>query len=290
MLMKAETGKAENGAGGRAGIKAEVAAGRKRPLTLRRFVIRWHRRLGLVSALLVLVLALTGLILNRTVDWQLDERLVKAAWVAGWYGLDAKTEPAGFRAGGHWVAVLEDHIYIDGRYAGLKDGAIIGAVLWDGGIVTGGEAGLMAWSAEGQLFDQIGPDALPGTVTGIGRMADGGIAVSTDRGVFAAHNDLRQWNSNNDNPAWSESEPRALPRDMSGCDRPFQWTRIAREPSSSGSAFRTVFRALGRLCHGCGGTVTDAADVQRAVQLVGAALGPRRKPLLLHGRSRLSDP
>ena len=180
--------------------------------TFRRFVIRWHRRIGLISAVLVLILAVTGIILNRTVDWRLDERLVKSEWVANWYGLSPKSAPIGFKAGAHWVTVLDDQIYIDARHVGLKDGEIYGAAWWDEGIIIATTAGLTAYSKEGQLFDQIGPDTVPGQINKIGQTQDGTVVISTDQGMFAARQDLRQWKPANSAPHWSR--PSLLPVEL----------------------------------------------------------------------------
>jgi len=174
---------------------------------MRRFVIIWHRRLGLASALLVLILSITGLILNRTVEWQLDTHLIKAPWIASWYGLSAKSDPVAYNAGTHWVTVLDDQIYINRQHVGPKDGEILGAVTWDDSIIIRSETGLTAYSTDGQLYDQIGNDELPGKISRIGLMNDGAIAISTDKGAFVAVNDLRQWTPasgpTNDTPDWS---------------------------------------------------------------------------------------
>lgn len=58
---------------------------------------RWHRRIGIISALFVLLLSVTGIILNHTVSLGLHQSHVKAAWVHELYGLPAPTgEEGGF--------------------------------------------------------------------------------------------------------------------------------------------------------------------------------------------------
>ena len=47
----------------------------------------WHRRIGLVVAVLVAVVAVTGLLLNHGDRLNLDRTNIVAGWVVDWYGL-----------------------------------------------------------------------------------------------------------------------------------------------------------------------------------------------------------
>ena len=60
----------------------------------------WHRWVGLVAALFVIVLAVTGLALNHTEELQLDARHVRTAWLLDWYGISLPDEVPAWRAGG----------------------------------------------------------------------------------------------------------------------------------------------------------------------------------------------
>ena len=73
MLKKLTEGEGD-GAGENTSERDKVTSLKKRKSrpAIRRFAIKWHRRIGLLSALLVLILSITGVILNRTVDWPLD--------------------------------------------------------------------------------------------------------------------------------------------------------------------------------------------------------------------------
>lgn len=62
-------------------------------LHLRFVLLRWHRRIGVVAALFLLLLAVTGLLLNHTHDIGLDRMPLQNAWLRSHYGLsgDAAT-------------------------------------------------------------------------------------------------------------------------------------------------------------------------------------------------------
>jgi len=68
--------------------------------TFRLFVLRWHRRVGLVLCFAIIWIATTGIFLNHMHDWKLADKLVDNSWVRQqyaitapqYYPLDANTE------------------------------------------------------------------------------------------------------------------------------------------------------------------------------------------------------
>ena len=53
----------------------------RRRVFYRRQALLWHRRLGLAAAVLAMLLAVTGVLLNRTEALGLDRRFVDAEWL-----------------------------------------------------------------------------------------------------------------------------------------------------------------------------------------------------------------
>lgn len=56
---------------------------------LRFTLLRWHRRLGLVAAIFLLLLAATGILLNHTNDIGLDRAPLENRWLRAHYGLES---------------------------------------------------------------------------------------------------------------------------------------------------------------------------------------------------------
>ncbi|MDX1696691.1 MAG: hypothetical protein R3308_00300, partial [Thiohalobacterales bacterium] len=80
--------------------KNKTAARRLRSLYL------WHRWIGLTAAAFVIVLALTGLVLNHTTELALDSRHVQSTALLDWYGITAPDDIAVFRAGPVTIASI----------------------------------------------------------------------------------------------------------------------------------------------------------------------------------------
>ena len=134
---------------------------------------RWHRRAGLLAALFLLLMSLSGIVLNHGDDLALEQRFVASAWLRAIYG-DTDSGWAAFRASGHWV--LGDQggrIFLDVREVARCNGALQGVVELAGMLLLGCERELLLLGTEGELIDSIAATA---ALSGLG-LADGEAVV-----------------------------------------------------------------------------------------------------------------
>lgn len=175
---------------------------------------RVHRVLGLVSALFVLLLALTGLALNHTHRLDLDDRHVAPDWLLDWYGVRAAPEPVSYEAGGRRVTRLGRQLWVGSEPVLERVPALAGAVESGRFLVAalGGEVAL--FTADGSLVERLGPEAgVPGGIQRMGALEDGGIVVETPRGAFRTDAAFGGWQpAAVDGADWSR--PSTLPAEL----------------------------------------------------------------------------
>jgi uncharacterized iron-regulated membrane protein len=162
---------------------------------LRRQINLAHRHLGLVAALIVALLALTGLLLNHAEDLDFLEHPVRSELLLDWYGLSPDGELASFPAGRYWAVGLERGIYVDARYVAASEAPLIGAAALDDFLVLATHDSLLLVTADGEanLIDRLQSESLPGELRRIGRGADGQLWVEAADGVHRADRDLLSW-------------------------------------------------------------------------------------------------
>lgn len=51
---------------------------------------RWHRRIAIVAAFFVIILAVTGIILNHNIALGINKDFITSEWLLDWYGYDSK--------------------------------------------------------------------------------------------------------------------------------------------------------------------------------------------------------
>ena len=91
---------------------------------------RWHRRIGIIAAFFVIILSVTGIILNHNASLNLHKQFITAPWLLSWYGYEPDADYA-------QEILTVDKIILDlhtGRFFGafgslVMDGAAIALLL-----------------------------------------------------------------------------------------------------------------------------------------------------------------
>ncbi len=174
----------------------------------------WHRWVGLVAALFVIVLAGTGLALNHTEALELDSRHVRSAWLLDWYGISLPDTVPAWHAGDHWISQWERHLYLDSRDLGEHpEGRLHGAVADGDWLIVALEHALLLLTADGQLVEKLPQSELPGGLRGVA-LVHGRPVLITSAGHFMSDDDLVSWQPLPD-AAVSPVAPAALPAELS---------------------------------------------------------------------------
>ena len=189
-------------------VRHEARAGR--PIT--RHLLVWHRRLGLAAAAIVLLLAVTGLLLNHADRLRLGAIELRSDWLLAWYGFPAVEEVVSYRAGEHWFSWSGTRLYVDDRMVVDAESAPVGAArAADGMFAVAFPDALVLVTASGELVERIGVAALPGEIERVGTLGTGRLLVATRDARFEASPDLTEWGRTDAAPQWSAPAPLPAP-------------------------------------------------------------------------------
>ncbi len=150
-----------------------------------RFVRHWHARVGVIAALFLLFLAVSGLALNHTDALSLSKREVKASWLMRWYGLRSEVPKQGYLFKEGYLAAADGRWVMDGRV--LREGAdqpLQGALTWNQARVIASAETLYLYTVEGQLIDKLSAAELPGKPIRQLGLAGDKLVLATARGSF----------------------------------------------------------------------------------------------------------
>ena len=161
--------------------------------TRRRLVLAWHRRIGLVASVLVLVVVVTGLPLNHVEKLGLDRRIVDSETLLRWYGMEPQGGPVSYRVGAHWLTWLRGALYLNDRHLTEMAASVKGAVAVKNFIVVAAPEELLVFANDGTLVEKISVSGLPGPIEAIGLSEDARVILKTGAGRFFATVDLLDW-------------------------------------------------------------------------------------------------
>lgn len=119
----------------------------------------WHRRIGLVALLLVIILAITGIMLNHTEKFKLDETFINSAWLLNWYGIKPEDEPVSFQVtkgtGSHIISAWNEQLFFDDVPITKLEQNIHGAIGAEQFIVVALDNEIILLSYEGELIERV---------------------------------------------------------------------------------------------------------------------------------------
>jgi len=148
-----------------------------------------HRYFGLTAALFVVVLTVTGILLNHTESLRLKDRHLTQSWLLKLYGVDSPLPGAAYRAEGHWISQMGDGLFVDRRLTrSIPDGALKGAAGFQGMVLAALANRLLLLTVKGELVDEL-------TVSGVGalwRGGDGRLVVKAADGWYAINEDFTE--------------------------------------------------------------------------------------------------
>lgn len=115
----------------------------------------WHRRIGLFALVLVIILAITGIMLNHTEELELDETYVANNQVLNWYGIQPEDEPVSYRAGGHIISSWNHQLFFDNHAIARLEQDIHGVMQGEEFLVVALDDAILLLSPEGELIERV---------------------------------------------------------------------------------------------------------------------------------------
>lgn len=154
-----------------------------------------HRYLGLLVVLFVLLLAITGIMLNHTETLHLDEQKINSTVALGWYGIDVEIPQQGYRLGENWVSHSKQSVFFNDRLIELALKKLTGAISTEQLLVISGEDKVALLTQEIELVDVIDrASGLPdGKILNLGFTKQQQVALETDKGIFIASPGFLSW-------------------------------------------------------------------------------------------------
>lgn len=116
---------------------------------------RWHRRLGVVAALFLVLLAFTGFALNHVTALQLDRLVIRSPQVLGWYGVELPGQIDGFAVDQRWLSRVGEGLFLDRVQVATCSSRLVGAVRFGEELAVACAQELLLFTADGLLVDRI---------------------------------------------------------------------------------------------------------------------------------------
>ncbi len=167
-----------------------------------RLLYKLHRYLGLAISVVLILLAITGIALNHTDDWQLNSRYIKSPTVLNWYGLNRPSAIRSFKAGPHWISQLDQQSYFNTQALITNNQLLVGAIRTEPFLVLAFEKQLLLISDNGTVIEKI---PFEKAIHSIGVTEPDSVFIRLDTRIKVSHDGLLSWQSAPDSGIqWSQ--------------------------------------------------------------------------------------
>ncbi len=168
---------------------------------------KWHRTLGVSSAIFVVILTITGLALNHTERLKLDQRFVGSSIWMDLYNISLPKDPSSFATKNHQVTLLADRLYFNATELEEQADQLFGAVELAGTVIVAISGEILLLEQDGQLIEKLtGSEGVPAGMERIGLSSKNKLIVYAAHGEYSTDLDTLEWlesPSTSSNIKWS---------------------------------------------------------------------------------------
>lgn len=178
------------------------------------FIHKWHRKLGVTVSLFVVLLVITGLMLNHTEQLNLQNIFVKNDVLLEWYHIQPRSKAKGVRVEQSWITQIDNRLYFNQKEIVGHIEHLSGAVKISDGVVVAVDESLLVLTLNGDLVEGLsGTDGVPAGIKSIGLTDGKDIVIRAAHGDYLADIDAVEWQEIEQTSAqWSNT--REIPQDL----------------------------------------------------------------------------
>ncbi len=152
-----------------------------------------HRKIGPIIALIVLLLSVTGIMLNHSSDLQLDKRYLTWDWLLKHYNVSNVEPDVVYLLGHRTISQFGSEVFMDAKPVTHIERPLLGGVMLDDIIVLATDDALILLNYDGEFIERIGGEAdVPPHIQNIG-LFHGEPILQTRDGLWRSDFLLDQW-------------------------------------------------------------------------------------------------
>ena len=165
----------------------------------------WHRRVGLFALVLVIILAITGIMLNHTERLKLDESYVNNSWLLNWYGIEPDNEPVSYKVKDHVLSVWQDQLFFDDKAILTLEQNMHGAISAEQFIVIALDNEIILLSFEGEFIERVSTSISFSNIQRLGLKYKRPVIETSEPLYYMADEHILDWDViTNEDIEWAE--------------------------------------------------------------------------------------
>jgi hypothetical protein len=165
--------------------------GKRKPTKFTVFL--WHRRIGLVALVLVIILSITGIMLNHTDKLMLDSRYINNSWLLSWYGIEPEDQPVSFKVGDNIVSSLDNKLFFNDTVITDLQQTMHGAMAAEQFIVIALDSAIILLTPDGEFIEHVSTSISFTNIQRLGMKYQRPVIETSDPLYYIADEHILDW-------------------------------------------------------------------------------------------------
>lgn len=156
---------------------------------------KWHKRIGVFVALFVILLVISGIVLNHSQQFKLNTNYIQTEWLLDLYQIKPSSEPVTFQSSGSQATQVGERIYFNEIEIAKYINKLIGMVTINDVYVVAYDGKLTLLSIEGEIIEHLtGAEGVPAGMDAIGYDDQDNVIIKAAHGYYQVNLDVLDWN------------------------------------------------------------------------------------------------
>ncbi len=166
-----------------------------------RHLREWHRKLGIITAVFIIFLAATGIMINHANDFSLDTLSVKTPWLLNYYGIKAPNEVRFYA--NKKIIITDNFVWLGNKLLIESSKPVVSAAKFEQFYLIVSRDQISLYTQQGELVDQL--DSASGVPSNITEIAidNQHLLVKTTSNIIQTDSNFLSWQTvKNNNIHW----------------------------------------------------------------------------------------
>ena len=157
-------------------------------------VQKWHKKIGVYIALFVILLSVSGIVLNHSEKFKLNTTYIKMDWLLDLYQIKPASEPVGYLLFNNWIIQVGERVYFNENEIINDANKLIGVVNVNDINVIAYDGKLILLTNEGDILESLGgAEGVPAGMKAIGHDDQNNIIIQSAHGYYRVNVDILKW-------------------------------------------------------------------------------------------------
>ncbi|MBL1143021.1 MAG: hypothetical protein HND53_13410 [Proteobacteria bacterium] len=155
---------------------------------------KWHKKFGVISALFVIFLAASGIILNHSQQLNLNTNYIQNEWLLALYDIKPANDPVGFVSNNLWSVQVGERLYFDKKEIAKDVSMLKGLIKISDIYVVAYDAQLTLLTPQGEVIEHLsGAVGVPAGMQNIGVDEQSNVIIKAAHGYYRVDLDVLEW-------------------------------------------------------------------------------------------------